>query len=51
MKKKERDLPLWVLLIGFAAVADWLCSKPDEAIVELAVRPIELWVRCVSQAK
>jgi hypothetical protein len=48
---KSRYLPLWVLLIGFAAVADWLSSKLDEAIVELAMRPVVLWIRCVSQAK
>jgi hypothetical protein len=51
VKMKVRDLPLWMLLIRLAAVADWLRSKLNEAIVELAMRPVELGVRCVSQAK
>jgi hypothetical protein len=29
MTRCEVDVPLWLLLIAFAAVADWLCSQLD----------------------
>jgi hypothetical protein len=38
------DIPLRLLLITLATIANWLCSKLDQTIVELAVCPVELWI-------
>lgn len=49
--EKEKDSPLWLLLIALTTIANWLRPKLDETIVELAMCPIELWIRGISKPK
>lgn len=45
------DLPLWVLFVRFTTVTYRLGSQLDEAVVQLAMGPVVLWIRGVSEAK
>jgi hypothetical protein len=40
-----------MLFIGFTPIADGLCPKLDETIIELTMRPVVLWVRGITKAK
>jgi hypothetical protein len=38
------DSPFRLLIVAFPSIADWLRSKLDQTIVQLAMRPVELWI-------
>lgn len=40
-----------MLFVSLASIADWVCAQLDQAVVQLAMRPVELWVRGVTEAK
>ena len=54
IRRRERGVlhsPFWMLLVRLAAIADGMRAQLEQAIVELAMRPIELGIGRVTQAK